>query len=221
MTETCGCVSTHPPEFYAYKYANSGGTVVPSTILKVVDVDTGGELGPNEVGEILVKGPQVAMGYLGNPKATAETFGTDGYLHTGDIGSIDDDGFVHIVDRIKEMIKVKGQQVAPAELEDLLLGHPLVQDCAVLGIKDDYSGERPKAYIVLKEHLMPSEGLGRELIRYVKERRVRYKWVTEIEFTDTIPKNPSGKILRRVLRSQEYAPRIGLVVKDVAVRASI
>jgi 4-coumarate--CoA ligase len=194
MTESCCCLTTHPPEFYNYKYANNGGMLLGSTVVKVVDIITGKELGPGETGELLARGPQIAMGYLDNAKETAETFGaSDGFLHTGDIGNIDEMGFIHIVDRIKEMIKVKGQQVAPAELEDLLLSHPDVDDCAVLGIPDEYSAERPKAYIVLKSHVEPSEAVGRALIEYVKERRVRYKWLKEVEYIDIIPKSPSSK----------------------------
>lgn len=215
MTESCYCLTTHPPEFYNYKYANNGGMLLGSTVIKVVDVITGKELGPGETGELLAKGPQIAMGYLDNPKETAETFGaSDGWLHTGDIGNVDEMGFIHIVDRIKEMIKVKGQQVAPAELEDLLLGHPHVDDCAVLGIPDEYSSERPKAYIVLKSHVQPSEHVGRALMAYVKENRVRYKWLKEVEYIDIIPKSPSSKILRRVLRDKEKRGERGFVIKD-------
>jgi acyl-CoA synthetase (AMP-forming)/AMP-acid ligase II len=218
MTESCCSLTTHPPEFYAYKYGNNGGMLLGSTVFKVINMETGKELGPNQTGEILAKGPQIAMGYLGNPRETAETFGADGFLHTGDVGSVDDQGFVHIVDRIKEMIKVKGQQVAPAELEHLLLGHPAVVDCAVLGVHDEYSAERPKAYVVLKRGVEPSDAIGRELIQYVKERRVRYKWVKEIEFIAEIPKSPSSKILRRVLREKEERRDWGHVVKDVSER---
>ncbi|KAL6407400.1 4-coumarate--CoA ligase-like 5 [Ilyonectria robusta] len=222
MTESCCCLTTHPPEFYSYKYANSGGMLLGSTVVKIIDVDTGKELGPGGTGEILAKGPQIAMGYLANPKETTEAFGTDGFLRTGDVGMIDDQGFIHIVDRIKEMIKVKGQQVAPADLENLLLGHPLVNDCAVLGIPDDYSAERPKAYVVLRPKAgKPSDVLGRELMQYVKENRVRYKWIKEIEFVTEIPKNPSGKILRRVLRDGGKARKGGLVVKDVTERMKL
>ncbi|KAJ3528541.1 hypothetical protein NM208_g10153 [Fusarium decemcellulare] len=221
MTESCCCLTTHPPEFSSFDYGNNGGMLLGSTVVKIVHVDTGKELGPNEIGEILAKGPQIAMGYLANPTDTAETFGADGFLRTGDIGSIDDQGFIHIVDRIKEMIKVKGQQVAPAELENLLMGHPLVDDCAVLGVADDYSAERPKAYIVLKDRKNPSDALGMQLIEYVKERRVRYKWVKEIEFADSIPRNPSGKILRRILREKAKAGAKGLIVKDVGARPKL
>ncbi|GAB7356562.1 hypothetical protein MBLNU459_g7296t2 [Dothideomycetes sp. NU459] len=221
MTESCCCLTTHPPEFYNYRYANSGGMILGSTEIKVIDVITGKELGPNQTGEILAKGPQIAMGYLANQKETTETFGSDGFLRTGDIGSIDDQGFIHIVDRIKEMIKVKGQQVAPAELEQLLLGHPNVEDCAVLGVPDEYSAERPKAYIVLKRGVEPSNSLGKSLIQYVKERRVRYKWLKEIEYIAEIPKSPSSKILRRVLREKERRGERGHVVEDVSGRPKL
>ncbi|PCD28660.1 hypothetical protein AU210_011218 [Fusarium oxysporum f. sp. radicis-cucumerinum] len=164
MTESCCCLSTHPPEFYDYKYGNNAGKLLASTVVKIVDVDTGKELGPNETGEILAKGPQIAMGYLNNAKETAETFGADGFLRTGDIGKIDSQGFIHIIDRIKEMIKVKGQQVAPADLEQVLLGHPYVADCAILGIPDAYSSEMPKAFIVLKSHVAPNAAVGHELM---------------------------------------------------------
>ncbi|KAF5266767.1 hypothetical protein FOXYS1_2379 [Fusarium oxysporum] len=216
MTESCCCLSTHPPEFYDYKYGNNAGKLLASTVVKIVDVDTGKELGPNETGEILAKGPQIAMGYLNNAKETAETFGADGFLRTGDIGKIDSQGFIHIIDRIKEMIKVKGQQVAPADLEQVLLGHPYVADCAILGIPDAYSSEMPKAFIVLKSHVAPNAAVGHELMQYVKERRVRYKWVKEVEFVSEIPKGPSGKILRRLLRNTDGKISGRVVVKDVS-----
>ncbi|KAJ4371642.1 hypothetical protein N0V83_004862 [Neocucurbitaria cava] len=221
MTESCCCLTTHPPEFYSYKYANSGGMLLGSTTMKVNDVITGKELGPNETGELLAKGPQIAMGYLANAKETAETFGADGFLHTGDIGCIDDQGFIHVVDRIKEMIKVKGQQVAPAELEHLLLGYPDVDDCAVLGVPDKNSEERPKAYIVLRPGVEPNDVIAKALIQYVKERRVRYKWLKEIEYIAEIPKSPSGKILRRELREKEKRGEKGFVVTDVSERPKL
>jgi acyl-CoA synthetase (AMP-forming)/AMP-acid ligase II len=142
------------------------------------------------------------MGYLGNAESTTETF-KNGFFHTGDVGYVDDDGLLHIEDRIKEMIKVKGQQVAPAELEDLLLGNENVEDVAVLGVSDEYSGERPKAVVVLKSGVMASEELARELMGVVKAKKVRYKWLVELEFQDSIPKSPTGKLLRRVLKAAE------------------
>ncbi|KAL2391117.1 hypothetical protein RJ035_000556 [Blastomyces gilchristii] len=213
MTESCGCLTSHSPKYYGYEYATTVGDLIPCTEIKIVD-DQGKELGYNQPGEILAKGPQIAMGYLGNESATAESFGGDGFFHTGDIGSMNEEGLVTIVDRIKEMIKVKGIAVAPAELEDLLLGHPYVSDTAVLGKMDDYAGERPKTYVVLIPGVEKSEGVGRELMQYVRERKVRFKWVEEIEFTDAVPKSTSGKILRRVLKEQERNGVRGVVVRE-------
>jgi 4-coumarate--CoA ligase len=169
-TESTACISAHPPSHYDYQYATTGGMLVANTVAKVIALDDPTkELGANETGEICARGPQIAMGYLNNEQATAETF-QKGFFHTGDVGHIDEEGLLHIEDRIKEMIKVKGQQVAPAELEDLLLGDENVEDVAVLGVPDDYSGERPKAVVVLKAHITPSEDLARNLLALVKEK---------------------------------------------------
>jgi 4-coumarate--CoA ligase len=219
MTESCSCITAHPPEKYDYKYAFRVGTIVASTEVKIVEPDTGRECGLNEEGEIWARGPQIVMGYLNNEKATRETFDQDGFLHTGDIGRIDEEGLISITDRMKEMIKVKGIGVAPAELEDLLLGHPEVEDVAVLGIADEWAGERPKAYVVLagKAKSEP-EKVGQRLIKFVQEKKVRHKWVVEIECVDEIPKSASGKILRRVLRrvlrDMDKKGQHGVVVKD-------
>jgi 4-coumarate--CoA ligase len=222
-TESTACISCHPPSHYDYKYASTGGLACANTELKVLDLDDPKkELGPGETGEICARGPQIAMGYLHNATATAETF-KDGWLHTGDVGNIDEEGLIRIEDRIKEMIKVKGQQVPPAELEDLLLGHELVEDCAVLGIPDPYAGERPKAYVVLKSGVSQSQEVGKQLLQYVKEKKSRYKWITEIEFTDIIPKSPTGKLLRRVLKaSDRQSGRVkGVSVRDDSEKARL
>ncbi|KAH9809189.1 putative 4-coumarate--CoA ligase 5 [Teratosphaeria destructans] len=222
-TESTACISCHPPSHYDYKYAHTGGLACANTLIKVIDIDDPQkELGPNQTGEICAKGPQIAMGYLDNPSATAETF-RNGWLHTGDIGHLDEEGLIHISDRIKEMIKVKGQQVAPAELEDLLLGHELVEDCAVLGIPDLYAGERPKAYVVLKPGVHPSADVGQRLLAAVKGKKVRYKWIQEIEFIGTIPKSQTGKLLRRVLKTSDRDPSRakGLSVRDSAEPARL
>ncbi|KAI7535322.1 acetyl-CoA synthetase-like protein [Hortaea werneckii] len=213
MTESCSCITAHPPDKFDYKYAHKVGAICASTTVKIMK-ENGTECGVGESGEIWAKGPQVVMGYLNNEKATKETFDADGFLHTGDEGVIDEEGMITIVDRIKELIKVKGIGVAPAELEDLLLGHEKVEDVAVLGIQDDYSGEVPKAYVVAKPSYKPGQELGRELIAYVKEKKVRHKAVKEIEFIDAIPKSASGKILRRVLRDQGKKGEHGVVVRD-------
>jgi 4-coumarate--CoA ligase len=222
-TESTACISCHPPSHYDYKYATTGGLLCANTVAKVIDLnDPSKELGPGQTGEICAKGPQIAMGYLNNPTATAETF-KDGFFHTGDVGHLDEEGLFHIEDRIKEMIKVKGQQVPPAELEDLLLGHEHVEDCAVLGIQDMYAGERPKAYVVLKPGVKPSRDVGQKLIDFVKGKKVRYKWIVEIEFTDIVPKSPTGKLLRRILKAKDREKdRIrGIAVRDETERARL
>ena len=213
MTESCSCITAHPPSHYDFKYAHTVGTICASTTVKIMK-DDGKEAGVGEPGEIWAKGPQVVMGYLNNEQATKETFDEEGYLHTGDQGSINEHGVITILDRIKEMIKVRGIGVAPAELEDLLLGHQKVEDVAVLGINDDYSGEVPKAYIVPKSDVQGYDDLGKELIKYVRDNKVRYKSVKEIEFIDVIPKSASGKILRRILRDKEKKGDHGTVVRE-------
>ncbi|PGH09205.1 hypothetical protein AJ79_05734 [Helicocarpus griseus UAMH5409] len=218
MTESCSCITAHPMEKTSYEYAARVGRIVANTEVKIIHPDTGAELGYDEPGEILARGPQIVMGYLNNARATEETFDKDGWLHTGDVGKMDREGFITITDRIKEMIKVKGIGVAPAELEDLLLGHPDVEDVAVLGIRDDYSGEKPKAFVVLKPGVAAGGDraeVGKRLIQYVKDNKVRHKWVVEVEFIDEIPKSASGKILRRVLRQLESGGEgRGLAVRD-------
>lgn len=213
MTESCSCITAHPPWYYDFKYAHTVGTICASTTVKIIKED-GTECGIGEPGEICARGPQVVIGYLNNEKATRETFDEEGYLHTGDQGVIDEEGLITIVDRIKELIKVKGIGVAPAELEDLLLGHDKVEDVAVLGVPDDYSGEVPKAYIQARAGHTPGQELGRELLKYVKDNKVRYKAVKEIEFIEAIPKSASGKILRRVLRDQAKKGSNGVVVRE-------
>lgn len=228
MTESCSCITNHPAEKSAYKYAQHGGTIVANTEVRIVHPESGHELGYNEEGEVLARGPQVVMGYLHNEAATRETFDSDGWLHTGDVGFVNDEGFITITDRIKEMIKVKGIAVSPAEIEDLLLGHPAVEDTAVTSIPDEYAGERPKAYVVLKPGVRGSTGdlvaLGRRLIKYVREKKVRHKWVTAVEFVEEVPKSASGKILRRVLRDMEKnesGTRQRLIVRDDRARARL
>ena len=220
MTESCSCITAHPPEKYEYKHAHKVGTICASTVIKIVDED-GKELGIGQTGELLAKGPQITMGYFENEKATKETF-VDGWLRTGDQVMIDSDGMITVTDRIKEMIKVKGIGVAPAELEDLLLGHRFVEDVAVLGIPDEYSGEKPKAYIVPKKGAPAETELGRVLLKYVQEKKVRHKWLKEVEFIGEIPKSASGKILRRLLRDKSRGKEHGTIVKDeLAAKAKL
>lgn len=214
MTESCSCITAHPPDKFSYKYAHSGGAIVASTEVKIIKPD-GTEADVGEQGEVLARGPQIVMGYLNNEQATRETFDEDGFLHTGDQGMVDAENMIYITDRIKELIKVKGIGVAPAELEDLLLGHHKVEDVAVMGIQDDYSGELPKAFVTLKPGHVADSAVGRELIEFVQDKKVRHKWIKEVEFIPEIPKSASGKILRRVLREkQKNGNDKGVVVKD-------
>ncbi|KAK1615470.1 hypothetical protein QYE76_020987 [Lolium multiflorum] len=179
--------------------SGSCGTVVRNAELKVVDPDTGASLGRNQPGEICVRGKQIMIGYLNDPESTKNTIDKDGWLHTGDIGLVDDDDEIFIVDRLKEIIKYKGFQVAPAELEALLLTNPEVKDAAVVGVKDDLCGEVPVAFI---KRIEGSEITENEIKQFVSKEVVFYKRINKVYFTDSIPKNPSGKILRKDLRAR-------------------
>jgi len=142
------------------------------------------------------------QGYLGQPEATALTIDPDGWLHTGDIGYVDDAGDIFIVDRLKELIKFKGMQVAPAELEAILLGHPAIADAAVIPSPDEEAGEIPKAFVVLKS---PGAASAEEIMAYVAGKVAPHKKIRKLEFIEAIPKSAAGKILRRVLIDQERA----------------
>mmetsp|Transcript_10763 Transcript_10763/g.15983 ORF Transcript_10763/g.15983 Transcript_10763/m.15983 type:complete len:593 (-) Transcript_10763:110-1888(-) len=181
----------------------SVGPLMTSTYGKILDVDTGKSLGPNEPGELLIKGPQVMMGYLNDTEKTEECLSDGGWLRTGDLAYYDEDGYFYITDRIKEMIKVRAFQVAPAELEELILNNEHVQDVAIVQIPDEESGELPRAYVVLKPSADLKEVTEEYLKDWVKERVSPYKRIEGgVVFTDAIPKSASGKILRRVLRDQ-------------------
>ena len=173
------------------------GILVANAEARVVDPETGADLPVGADGEIWCRGPMVMHGYLGRPDATAETIDADGWLHTGDIGHVDADGFWYVVDRLKELIKYKGFQVPPAELEALLLTHPAVADCAVIGVPDEEAGELPKAFVVRKPG---AEVSTEDLQEFVAGHVASYKQIRIVEFTEAIPKSPSGKILRRLLR---------------------
>ncbi|OXA41756.1 probable 4-coumarate--CoA ligase 3 [Folsomia candida] len=183
----------------------SCGSPIPGTITKIIDLE-GNSLKRNERGEILVKGPQVMLGYYKNPEATKNTIDSDGWLHTGDIAYYDDEGDMFIVDRLKELIKVQGFQVAPSELEDLLRQNEKVEDVAVIGVSDVQTGEAPRAYIVKKPQVKLTED---EVHHYLKDLVSKHKYLKGgIEFRESIPKAPSGKILRREL-SDEYKKKFG------------
>jgi acyl-CoA synthetase (AMP-forming)/AMP-acid ligase II len=178
----------------------SVGYCLPNTECKIVDYLTGAELGPNQAGEIWIRGPQVMRGYLGNNHATAEMIREDGWLRTGDIGYAEEDGRLFVVDRLKELIKYKGRQVAPAELEAILLSHPAIADAGVIPSPDEEAGEVPKAFVVLK-----SAATVEEIMEFVSARVAPHKRLRLVEFVSEIPKSPAGKILRRVLVERERA----------------
>ncbi|GKQ36582.1 4-coumarate--CoA ligase family protein [Streptomyces sp. A012304] len=194
---------THVVPLDAMREAPAGtvGKLIAGTEMRIVSLDDPDkDLGVGEPGEILIRGPQVMKGYLGRPDATAAMIDPHGWLHTGDIGRVDEDGWLFVVDRVKELIKYKGFQVAPAELEALLLTHPGVADAAVIGEYDTDGNEVPHAYVV-RQPTSPDLTEG-EIAMYVAERVAPYKRVRRVTFIDTVPRAASGKILRRELRSR-------------------
>jgi 4-coumarate--CoA ligase len=198
MTELSPVVSLEP---VTGGRPGASGVPIRNTEVKVVDMDSGQDVGPGERGELWVRGPQVMYGYRNRAEATADIMTPDGWLKTGDIAVVDGDGYVTIVDRLKELIKVKAYQVAPAELEALLVTHPAVADAAVIGVPDAKAGEMPKAFIVPRGEADPSE-----IMDFVAAQVAPYKRIHLVEFVDQIPKAASGKILRRVLRERTLEP---------------
>ncbi|OKK07347.1 4-coumarate--CoA ligase family protein [Streptomyces sp. CB02400] len=181
------------------------GKLIAGTEMRIVSLDDPGkDLGPGESGEILIRGPQIMKGYLGRPDATAAMIDEDGWLHTGDVGHVDEGGWLFVVDRVKELIKYKGFQVAPAELEALLLTHPGIADAAVIGVYDEDGNEIPHAHVV-RQPSAPDLSAG-EVMMYVAEHVAPYKRIRHVTFIDGVPRAASGKILRRELRAAHKEP---------------
>ncbi|KAL4158315.1 hypothetical protein PRNP1_004093 [Phytophthora ramorum] len=207
-TEFAGGVShcnvTHTRE-------GSTGLLLPNVAMKVKDLETDEDLSTNKTGELLFKTPSMMKGYYNDPEANRATFTSDGFIRTGDIGYIDQDGYVFIVDRLKELIKYKGHQVAPAELEDVLNHHPsVVASCCVRGFDAATGEEIPKAFVVLREGEALTE---EELMSFVASKVTGYKRVREVEFISEIPKSASGKVLRKglqQLQNEEVKDRIAV-----------
>jgi acyl-CoA synthetase (AMP-forming)/AMP-acid ligase II len=178
----------------------SVGYAIPNTECRLVDPATGADAAESERGELWVRGPQVMKGYLNNEEATAATVDAEGWLHTGDVAVVDDHGRYTVVDRVKELIKYKGYQVAPAELEAVLLGHPEIADAAVIGVPEKESGEElPKAYVVRS----PGSSLTEDdVMKYMAEKVAPHKKLRFVEFIDTVPKSAAGKILRKDLKAR-------------------
>jgi len=194
MTELSPVSHLTPPGWFK---PGSVGITAPGTQTRIVHPVTGADLGTGEEGEVWVRGPQVMRGYLNNPEATAATVDADRWLRTGDLGYMDADGHLYVVDRLKELIKYKGFQVPPAELEAVLLRHPDVADAAVIGLPDEEAGEIPVGYVVLRPGAAASP---EEIMRFVAGEVAHYKQIRRLEVIDAIPKSAAGKILRRVLR---------------------
>jgi acyl-CoA synthetase (AMP-forming)/AMP-acid ligase II len=187
MTEASPMIAVSPLEPDQIRHG-SVGQLMPGTEAQIVE------------GEVWVRGPQLMRGYVGNATATAATIDADGWLHTGDLGRFDDDGYLFLGDRIKELIKVKGYQVAPAELEAVLRSHPAVADAAVVRVPDAETGERPKAFVVARAELDHDE-----LRSFVAGQVAPYKRIEEIEEIDALPRSPTGKLLRRMLVAEAVA----------------
>ncbi|KAL6587557.1 4-coumarate--CoA ligase-like 1 [Orobanche minor] len=199
MTEHSCITLTHadPNKGYGIAKKNSVGFILPNLEVKFIEPETGRSLPKNTPGEICVRSPCVMKGYYKNEYETNLTIDRDGWLHTGDIGYIDDDGDVFLVDRIKELIKYKGFQVAPAELEAILLTHPSVEDAAVVGVPNEEAGEIPAACVVINKKAKESE---EDIMNYVSSNVASYKKIRLLKFVDAIPKSPSGKIMRRFIK---------------------
>jgi len=202
MTEASPLTHVNPVYDESLNVVDSAGLLAHDTTHRVVDIETGErELGPGEIGEICIRGPQIMRGYWRAPEATAAAL-RDGWYYSGDIGYVDERGYLYIRDRKKEMIKFKGFGIAPAEIEALLVEHPAVADAAVIGKPHPEAGEIPKAFVVKKKGQSLT---ANDVVAFVKGRLANYKVPGEVEFVDAIPKTPSGKILRRVLKEQELA----------------
>src|SRR5215475_3908365 len=192
MTEVSG--GTHIAPDAGPDRPDSVGPALPGVECRIVDPGTGADVRAGEAGELLVRTPGTMRGYLGDPGATAATIDPAGWVHTGDIVTADSGGWFYVTDRVKELIKYKGYQVAPAELEAILLAHPAVADVAVVRRPDAQAGEVPKAFVVLR-----APATAQELMAWVAGRVASYKRVRQVEFIDSIPRSPTGKILRRLL----------------------
>jgi long-chain acyl-CoA synthetase len=204
LTETCS--PTHVNPLSGTRKIGTIGTPLPNTLSKIVDPETGKDLPIGAIGEIAIQSPQVMLGYWNKPEETAKVMLEGRWFLTGDLGTMDEDGFFTVVDRKKDMFIVGGFNVYPREIEEVLYQYPKVLEAAAVGIPDIQRGENIKAYVVLK----PGEtATAEEIIAYCRENLTRYKVPREIEFRDALPKTMVGKILRRALRDEELAKKAG------------
>jgi len=203
LTETTGATTILLPEEHDLtgprkKLLRSCGKIVPGMQLRVVDADTGKDVKTGDVGEIWVKGPQVMKGYWNMPDETKKSIDSDGWFRTGDAAYLDEEGYVYIYDRVKDMIVSGGENVYPAEVENALMAHPAIADVAVIGVPDEKWGEVPKALVVRKADTPVTE---EEIISFARERLAGFKVPKSVDWIDALPRNPSGKILKKDLRA--------------------
>jgi acyl-CoA synthetase (AMP-forming)/AMP-acid ligase II len=202
LSEACGFVSICRPDDDDETISTTSGRAMPGIEVKIVD-DTGRDLPSGEAGEILVRGYNVMQGYFENPEATAEAIDADGWLHTGDVGTMDDRGYLDITDRIKDVFIVGGFNAYPAEIESLLLDHPAIAQVAVVGIPDERMGEVAAAFVVAATGATPDPA---EIRSWAKERMANFKVPTAVRIVESLPTNPSGKVLKYELRAQFQEP---------------
>ena len=213
LTETTGATTLLPSEDHDPKGPNahrlrSCGVPAPGVEIRIIDNATGKELPAREVGEIWCKSPQVMKGYWNNPKATAESITPDGWFKTGDAGYRDEDGYIYIHDRVKDMIVSGGENVYPAEVESALMSHPAIADVAVIGVPHEKWGETVKAIVVKKADVAVTEA---EIIEFSKGLLARFKCPTCVDWIYALPRNPSGKILKKDLRAPYWEGRERMV----------
>lgn len=201
LTETVTACMANP--FQGQHKLGSIGIPFPDMDAKIISLDDGHDLPPGELGEIVLRGPTMMMGYYNNPEATQQTI-VNGWLHTGDIGYMDEDGYFYITDRKKELIIVVGFNVFPREIDEVLYQHPKVKEGISVGVPDSYKGERIKVYVILKDG---ESATPEEFIAFFRERLTPYKVPSEVEFRRDLPKSMIGKILRRALREEEIRKR--------------
>ena len=211
LTETTGAVVNLAPEDHdtdgpRRHLLRSCGKPGPGVGLRIVDTDTQLEAEVGQVGEIWINGPQIMLGYWNMPEETAKSI-TDGWFHTGDAGYVDADGYLYIHDRVKDMIVSGAENVYPAEVENVLMGHPGIADVAVIGVPDEKWGETAKAIVVRAGNDEGTTLTEREVIDFARERLAKFKCPTTVEWVEVLPRNPSGKVLKKDLREPYWAGR--------------
>jgi acyl-CoA synthetase (AMP-forming)/AMP-acid ligase II len=207
MTETCGTIVYLPPEDHdpaGNRRMRGAGIPMPGVEIRVVDAITRAPLAPGQIGEVETRSVANMVGYWNRPDATAETIGADGWLRTGDAGYLDEDGYLYIQDRFKDMICSGAENIYPAEVENAVFGHPAVQEVAVIGVPDDKWGESVKAMVVLKPGARPD---AEDILSFTRTRLAGFKVPKSVDFVSALPRGPSGKILRRVLREPYWTGR--------------